>query len=310
MSRFLDDWRSCAPREVAPLLAAEQNAWLDELYWDVRAAWRVVEPARRSGQLPGFILRDRAGRASAWASFLRHHDSVQVLAFVSATRVATAALVDAILASPEAASARAVLFCVRGGAAALAPVLAERGFGVEPYRYLSARLGPARPPSESLRKWVGQTDAAARLLARAYANDGAVRAFAPAGTIAEWRDYIATLIDSPGCGRFSPVMSFVVPHERDSELAGAVLVHDLGPGTVHVSQIAVDPDVRGLGLGRRLMDAAEAAAATRGFDRMTLLVAQSNRPAAGLYERLGFRDRAAFVVATRSHADLTVRHSI
>ncbi|HEY8879048.1 MAG TPA: GNAT family N-acetyltransferase [Roseateles sp.] len=60
------------------------------------------------------------------------------------------------------------------------------------------------------------------------------------------------------------------------------------PGTAILSQLAVHPDCRGLGLGERLMDVAEAWASAQGFSRIALDTAE---PAAALrrrYERRGY----------------------
>ena len=113
------DWRTCAHQEVAPLLAAETQAWCRDLDWDVTEAWRVVEPARRAGQLPGFIVRDDCGRPIGWTAFLLHRTSLQVLAFAAPDAMASETLVDAILASPEAWQAESIIFCVRAAASSL-----------------------------------------------------------------------------------------------------------------------------------------------------------------------------------------------
>ncbi|WP_293502104.1 GNAT family N-acetyltransferase [Roseateles sp.] len=60
------------------------------------------------------------------------------------------------------------------------------------------------------------------------------------------------------------------------------------PGTAILSQLAVHPDCRGLGLGEQLMDAAEAWARGQGFAQLALDTAE---PAAALrrrYERRGY----------------------
>jgi RimJ/RimL family protein N-acetyltransferase len=49
------------------------------------------------------------------------------------------------------------------------------------------------------------------------------------------------------------------------------------------------PEYRGRGLGRRLAEAAVAAARERGMERIALEVFASNTRAIALYERLGFR---------------------
>jgi GNAT superfamily N-acetyltransferase len=303
------DWRTCADHEVAPLLAAETGAWRRELDWDVTEAWRVVEPARRGGQLPGFVLRDDRGRAIGWTAFLLHRTSLQVLAFAAPDAQVAETLVDAILASPEAASAESVIFCVRATASPLRPVLEPLEFQVDPYRYLSLDLHalfhsttPASPPAARphvTRPWDDDAGAFERLCARAYAGSQEIRAFAPSGSAEEWRDYVGSLLSGPGCGWFRPALSYVVPDRRPGVLLGAVFVTDLGLSTAHVAQIVVDPSHRGAGIATCLLRAAARAAYEQGYARMTLLVSAANRPAEHAYARMGFRERSAFAVATR-----------
>jgi ribosomal protein S18 acetylase RimI-like enzyme len=295
----IQEWRTCSPAEVAPLLAAEIRAWRRELDWDISEAWRVVEPARRAGSLPGVVVRDAAGGIAGWSAYLVHGRSLQVLAFVAPDAGVAAALVEAILASPESRTATSSLFSVRDGAPGLVPLLTALGFAVEPYRYLCLPLRPSRVDLDGARGWHDDTERMARLCARAYAGSAEVRAFAPNGTMAEWREYIASLVKGPGCGVFLPELSLVAPAAAEDFVA-AVCVTDLGPATVHVAQIAVDPAARGRGWGRRLIGAVAAAARPRGYSQMTLLVSASNRPAVAMYEQLGFRDQARFVVATRA----------
>jgi GNAT superfamily N-acetyltransferase len=304
------DWRTCAHHEVAPLLAAETSAWRRDLDWDVTEAWRVVEPARRAGQLPGFVLRDGRGRAIGWTAFLLHRTSLQVLAFAAPDAQAAETLVDAILASSEAASAESVIFCVRAAASPLRPVLEPRGFQVDPYRYLSLDLHAlfhATPPANprtatphATRVWGDDAAAFERLCARAYAGSQEIRAFAPSGSADEWRDYVGSLLSGPGCGWFRPALSYVVPDRRAGVLLGAVFVTDLGLATAHVAQIVVDPAHRGAGMATRLLHASARAAYEHGYARMTLLVSAANRPAEHAYARMGFQERSAFAVATRA----------
>jgi ribosomal protein S18 acetylase RimI-like enzyme len=291
------DWRLVPASVVEPLLERERAAWLDDLGWDVRAAWQGVEPARRAGTLAGFVAKDASGRIAGWTAFLLHSGNLQVLAFVASSPEAAAALVDAILESEEHAAAEAVLFCVRSAAEALPSALSIRGFRVERYRYLTASLVAAPPVPSPLRTWSDDGARLARLFARAYEDETTTRAFAPHGTTDEWVEYVVSLITTTGCGRFAPALSFVSPAADPTELDGAVVVTALAPGTSHVAQIAVDPAERGRGLGRHLLERAMSAAAAAGESHMTLLVAASNRAALSLYERAGFRDQSSFVVA-------------
>jgi len=59
-------------------------------------------------------------------------------------------------------------------------------------------------------------------------------------------------------------------------------------GEVQLVNIAVHPDLRGRGLGRRLLDHLLLEAESREAERIFLEVRPSNWAAIGLYERLGF----------------------
>lgn len=67
-------------------------------------------------------------------------------------------------------------------------------------------------------------------------------------------------------------------------------LENLAPGSRYVNVIAVYPAFRGRGVARRLMAEAEAAAV--GAAEMSLIVADRNAAAMGLYRALGYRERA------------------
>jgi GNAT superfamily N-acetyltransferase len=56
----------------------------------------------------------------------------------------------------------------------------------------------------------------------------------------------------------------------------------------HVEVLAVEPSAQGKGVGRLLMDAAEAWARSRGYRRITLNVFAQNERARQIYERFGY----------------------
>jgi ribosomal protein S18 acetylase RimI-like enzyme len=59
---------------------------------------------------------------------------------------------------------------------------------------------------------------------------------------------------------------------------------------LNVHDLAVLPEWRGRGVGRALLEAAEARARARGCCKLTLEVQDSNQRARGLYESFGFSD--------------------
>ncbi len=62
----------------------------------------------------------------------------------------------------------------------------------------------------------------------------------------------------------------------------------LAPGSWYVNAIATLPEVRGRGIGSRLMGLAERLCLDSGAEDLSLIVARANTGAVRLYERLGF----------------------
>jgi [ribosomal protein S18]-alanine N-acetyltransferase len=58
---------------------------------------------------------------------------------------------------------------------------------------------------------------------------------------------------------------------------------------IHINNLAVRPELRGRGLGTRLLEGVIAGAARMGATQATLEVRRSNTAALALYERAGFR---------------------
>lgn len=88
---------------------------------------------------------------------------------------------------------------------------------------------------------------------------------------------------------------FVV--EVSGEPAGFVAVHTWGRGETRqgeIVEIAVDPQRQGLGLGKRLLDRAEAYAHRRGCRRLILWVGVGNARAIRLYKRRGYREATRY----------------
>ena len=305
------DWRFLTRKEAADLHDGETGRWLSALHWDTRPSVVRIEAARQAGALPGLVVRDEQGIIRGWTFYLVHQGVLQVGAFVAESSVAAAALLDAIVAAPEARTASSTMLFVFSTAPDLAEHLTARGFAVERYRYLQVALaagGPAftqkasaRPgAAANLAHWnAAQLDEMAALLRHAYASDHSARPFARGGTPLEWQEYVRQLLTTNACGAFAPEASFLVRGTSASDLDGATLMTRLMVDTAHLAQIAVAPESRGRGLARQLLEASLDAARLAGCTRATLLVSERNESAGRLYANMGFEEVAAFVSASR-----------
>ncbi|KQW84102.1 GNAT family N-acetyltransferase [Brevundimonas sp. Root1279] len=78
--------------------------------------------------------------------------------------------------------------------------------------------------------------------------------------------------------------------ERDGEAIGCCALIAMDDGGFEVAKMTVSPAARGLGLGRRLLEACEAAAGAVGAPRLYLETSSTLKPAGALYRSFGFVD--------------------
>ena len=84
----------------------------------------------------------------------------------------------------------------------------------------------------------------------------------------------------------------------------------LAPDEGQITNIAVDPDHRRMGLGRLLMERLETEATARGLSQIALEVRASNEAAIALYERTGYATagrRPNFYTSPREDALVMIR---
>ncbi|HZV84372.1 MAG TPA: GNAT family N-acetyltransferase [Brevundimonas sp.] len=78
--------------------------------------------------------------------------------------------------------------------------------------------------------------------------------------------------------------------EGDGEPVGCCALMTMADGGYEVAKMTVPPAARGLGLGRRLLEACEAAARAAGAPRLYLETSSTLTPAGALYRSFGFVD--------------------
>ncbi|MCW0180912.1 MAG: GNAT family acetyltransferase [Zavarzinia sp.] len=84
--------------------------------------------------------------------------------------------------------------------------------------------------------------------------------------------------------------------ERDNAVIGTVMVgHDGHRAWMYY--VAVTPGLQGIGLGRRLVKAAEIWAAATGMQKMHLLIRPENGKVRGFYESIGYAEQPRVMMA-------------
>ena len=76
--------------------------------------------------------------------------------------------------------------------------------------------------------------------------------------------------------------------ERDGQAIGCCALMAMDDGGFEVAKMTAAPAARGLGLGRRLLEACEAAARAAGAPRLYLETSSTLKPAGALYRSFGF----------------------
>jgi len=86
----------------------------------------------------------------------------------------------------------------------------------------------------------------------------------------------------------------VLVSRRDGEALGSIAYRLIAPGHAEMKRLFVLREARGMGLGRRLLDALEDAARARGIDRISLETGVKQGEAIGLYRASGYQDCPPF----------------
>lgn len=111
------------------------------------------------------------------------------------------------------------------------------------------------------------------------------------GLTRPWNDPAADI----ALARKGPNSTILLGREDEKIVASAMVGHEGHRGWVYY--VAVDPDRRGQGLGRTIMNAAENWLRQAGIAKLQLLVRQDNVRASAFYETIGYDEAAVTVFA-------------
>jgi len=317
------DLRQFRCSQLDPLLAAETAEWSEILNWDYGSSAELIRQYIEARILPGYVLVERVpgdhhnpGRTTPLGyGFFIYEARKGMIGnlFVlpahrgtehAAERYLLDHIIQTLRATPglERIEAQLMPFAP----AALASSFEGNGF--ESYRRVFLQLdmtaGPTPPALTAevdhyrgfrLEPWGGASyEEAARLILRAYQNHidshindqycsfaGAVR-------------FMHNIAHYPGCGIFDPTASFIARSLPGAGLEGMVLVSRVRRDVAHITQVCIQPERQGQGLGTALIRRCLQTLRQRGLRAATLTVTAGNTAALALYHRLGFTRLSEF----------------
>jgi GNAT superfamily N-acetyltransferase len=81
--------------------------------------------------------------------------------------------------------------------------------------------------------------------------------------------------------------------QMDGTVVGGVTLRDLGGGLARLGHLALQPEARGSGAGRRLVESVLEAARAAGYERVELMTFTALTEARELYRRIGFEMKSS-----------------
>lgn len=297
----LVDLRRVTARDLGALFEEERAAWLTELDWDFG----------KSADLVGRFVDMRALSGAAWVEqgslagyvyyvFEENKGLIGDLYLMRRWRtperedaLLTRAL-DAIMTTPGVKRIEAQLMMLRADDGRRMP--GSRWLTSFERNFMRIELGQADLRERAIRRPVyienfsdGYLDAAAELIAAAYAGHVDSRINDQYRTPAGARRFLHNIVQYPGCGSFFRPASFAALDPITGRLLGICLASEVSPYSGHVTQICLSRSCRGMGIGREVLRRSLGALREFGLRSATLTVTASNDSAVVLYEQVGFR---------------------
>jgi ribosomal protein S18 acetylase RimI-like enzyme len=306
------DLRHFSAAQLRPLLDDEARRWNHRLHWDYTRSTTLLLEYLESRVLPGYVaLQD--GRVQGYAFYV-FEAAKAVIGDAYASNEAESTtnplcdtllhhLIETLQATPGTDRIESQLLMFPQGALS-APFL-SRGFRAFPRLFMTCPLPPpgpyaARaetrlPPGLRLLPWNDSLyDATGDLIHRAYLGHIDSQINDQYTTVAGSLRFLHNVVRFPGCGLFDAPNSWVLRDERTGRLQGLLLCSCIREDVGHITQLCIDPAVRGQGLGRALLHRCLAEFTRRGLRSVSLTVTEANPEARTLYENYGFTTRHTF----------------
>jgi ribosomal protein S18 acetylase RimI-like enzyme len=301
----LTDLRRVNSRKLRPLFEEEEREWLEQLRWDYRPSLQLIRSFIDSRALLGYAAWQHGEPAGYGFYVIEQHKGLigglhvsPRYARVEIARLLLREMLASLRNTPQITRVEAQLMPC---GTLLDDLLGEEKFRLHHRQFMLLEIAPgggkpaAAVAAQKLEPWSDRwLLPAARLIRLAYENhvDGEIndQYRSEAGATR----FLRNIVFLRGCGEFLPHSSFVLSSPENGTPIGLVLTSTVAPGVGHTTQICVLPGYQGHGIGRGLLQASIDALAQNGFNALSLTVTASNQPAAGLYERMGFRTLRLF----------------
>ncbi|MBK5294329.1 MAG: GNAT family N-acetyltransferase [Acidobacteriia bacterium] len=305
----LVDLRQLRFEDLEPLLEDEIREWQHALDWDFRPSAELVRRFVRMQALNGFALVSGA-RTVGYCYFVFEETKGLIgdlyVAQDHRCKENEDRLLGAVLQSLRSAphlqrvESQLIMLSDSGLKPRDLPYDAcaqsyRRNFMIAP-RHQAAGLQPASPAAAvEYGSWhEGIQDAAARLIARSYIGHVDSLINDQYRSIAGARRFLTNIIQYPGCGSFFQPASVHATDPRTGRLCGISLASLVSFDVGHITQICVDPEVKGRGIGYEMLRRSMQVLDGHGCRRVSLTVTGSNREAIRLYRGLGFQTLRTF----------------
>ena len=298
--REMVDLRSLSARDLESLLEEECHAWRNELEWDFEKSADLVRRFVDMSALSGSALVED-GEIAGYMYYVLEEDKGLIgdlyvreeLRTVERENLLIAAALEPMIDSPAVTRIESQLMMLRCDGARPTPraeclSVFERNFMRIDLKRAVLGKGHVRRPMY-VEKWSDHYhDAAAQLIAAAYAGHIDGRINDQYRTSAGARRFLHNIVQYPGCGTFFRPASLVAFEGLSGRLCGLSLASLVTTETGHLTQICVSPSVRGTGMGHELLRQSLTTLREMGCTSASLTVTAANADAVALYERVGF----------------------
>ena len=300
------DLRRLSARDMEPLLTEEIQSWRRDLEWDFDKSADLVRRFVELRALSGYALLDGGDLAGYLYYVLEDGKGLIGDLYVrnawrtveAENRLIETALA-AIMANRPIQRIESQLMMLRHNGSRTMPrqnclAAFERNFMRLDFSRTLLAEGRVRRPIY-IERWSDHyQDAAAQLIATAYAGHVDSRINDQYRSAAGARRFLYNIVQYPGCGAFYRPASYAAFDAPSGRLCGISLASIVAPECGHITQICVSPSVRGTGVGHALLRHSLTTLRDMRCGSASLTVTAANTDAVDLYKRVGFDIRRRF----------------